>query len=275
MLDKHVLVIMGEIPAKGLLVRLLLSWIYAVYFFVAAAALTPVAFILWLLSPIFDPNRRHLNRVCDAYMYRVLTLSPGWTFRFEGLANLDSGAPFVIVANHQSLADIVVLSGIRHDSRWVSKQSIFFVPFLGWIMSLKGDVGVRRGGISSARHMFDACSELLAKGTSVVMFPEGTRSIDGKVHEFKEGPFRLAQKNGVPIVPIAIYGTRDILPKGSPSMNFHAVVTIRVLPPMMVADFGGDSAAARDTIRALIEKNVEEMRTQTVTIASAAVAGSR
>ncbi|HEY9790059.1 MAG TPA: lysophospholipid acyltransferase family protein [Candidatus Obscuribacterales bacterium] len=250
-----------------------LSVVYAIYWFAACALLVPLAAILALLSPIFDPDKRTLKRFCDAYTYRVCTgVSPFWTFSFEGLTNLDSGGPFVMVANHQSLADIVVLSNIRHHFRWVAKQSIFCVPFLGCIMSLNGHVAIHRGTVSSARHMLEQCSQLLNRGISVMMFPEGTRSPDGKVHDFKDGPFRLAVRNGVAVVPIAIVGTSDLVAKGSIKMNFHARVTVKILPPVAVASYQGNSAELRNHVHALIEQAVEEMRSRNVRVETAVAA---
>jgi 1-acyl-sn-glycerol-3-phosphate acyltransferase len=155
----------------------------------------------------------------------------------------------------------------------VSKDSIFYVPFLGAIMSLNGNVAIRRGAVSSVRHMLDECTKLLKRGISVMMFPEGTRSRDGKVHDFKEGPFRLAMRAGVPVVPIAIVGTREIVAKGSIKMDFRATVTVRVLPPVSVATFQGSSADLRNYVRGLIEKAVEEMRRGQVQVKTTAVAG--
>lgn len=240
--------------------QLVFTSLYAIWFFVAAAAYLPVAFALWLAGPLCDPQRAKLNRLSGWYMYRVLTISPFWHFTFEGLENLPE-RPSIMVANHQSFADIVVLNGLPLPFRWVSKQSVFMVPFLGQLMALNGHVPLKRGDIVSTRHMMTACANILRQGLSIMMFPEGTRSIDGQVQPFKEGPFRVAKQMNVPVVPIAVMGTRDILAKGSHLLGFRAHVTVRVLPPISVSH-SDDSDALKDEVRRRIANEIATMKEQ-------------
>ncbi len=242
------------------------SILYAIYFFIASAAYLPVAFLLWLFAPAWDPDRARMNAISNWYMYRVLTISPFWHFHFEGLENLPK-APYMIVSNHQSFADIVVLAGLPISFRWVSKSGVFMVPIFGWLLYLNGHIALRRGDFVSTRTMLRRCCDVLSRGLSILMFPEGTRSIDGKVQAFKEGPFRVAKQMGVPIVPIAVTGTRGILAKGAKKITFRADVTIRVLAPYVMAPTD-DPAVVRDLIRDEIARTVEPVPLRSRTAAA-------
>ncbi|MDF1565118.1 MAG: lysophospholipid acyltransferase family protein [Deltaproteobacteria bacterium] len=212
----------------------------------------PGAVIVFLLTYPFDRRRKLLHLYSSFWAQLFFYLQPLWRLRIAGREHLPWEGPAVLVANHQSLGDIVVLFGLYRPFKWVSKASVFKVPLIGWNMVLNGYVPLERGRGESVRKMMDACRAWLARGFPVFFFPEGTRSRDGQVQEFKDGAFALAVETGCPVIPIAVSGTADILPKHGFKLQMRADCRVRVLPPLSPADHGGDlealKAAAREAI---------------------------
>ncbi len=143
-------------------------------------------------------------------------LSPLMRMSIEGdpPEDIDRRA-YVVVANHQSNIDPFLLSHLPWDMRWVAKEELFKLPLVGTLLRLSGDIPVKRGNGESVREMVACCRDTLDRGLSVMMFPEGTRTRDGQIGAFKDGAFRLAIEARVPVLPIAIEGTRGCLSKGS------------------------------------------------------------
>jgi 1-acyl-sn-glycerol-3-phosphate acyltransferase len=159
------------------------------------------------------------------------------------------------VANHQSLLDILVLFRLFVHFKWVSKIENFRVPCIGWNMSLNRYIKLRRGDRKSIERMMHLCERTLAAGSSVMMFPEGTRSPDGRLRAFKPGAFALAQRAGVPLLPIVVRGTAQALPKRGFVLRGRHAIHIQVLeeiPHLSFADTPVDvlSAQVRDRIAA-------------------------
>ncbi len=139
-------------------------------------------------------------------------VNPAWTCSVEG--EVPKGH-FVIIANHESMGDIMVAFHLDHHFKWIAKEVIFKVPFMGWLMHQAGYIPLRRGDKASVQQCMDRARKVLAEGVSVLFFPEGTRSPDGSVRDFKPGAFKLALESGVDILPLAITGTKGVLPKHS------------------------------------------------------------
>jgi 1-acyl-sn-glycerol-3-phosphate acyltransferase len=121
----------------------------------------------------------------------------------------------VVVSNHESHADVFLISRLPWEMKWLAKSALFAVPFLGWCLWLAGDVAVKRGAARSARDAMARCARWLARGVPVAIFPEGTRSMTDELLPFKDGAFRLAIETGADILPVAVSGTRRALPKHS------------------------------------------------------------
>jgi len=142
-----------------------------------------------------------------------------------------------MVANHQSLLDILVLFRLFVHFKWVSKIENFRVPCIGWNMSLNGYIKLRRGDRESVAQMMEACERTILAGNSIMMFPEGTRSPDGRLRAFKHGAFTLAQQTHVPLLPIVVEGTADALPKRGFVLQGRHAIRIRVLDEIPYAAF--------------------------------------
>lgn len=146
---------------------------------------------------------------------RAICWASGVSVRTEETERLPRERSYIFAANHQSQFDIFALQGyLTADFRWLAKKELFRVPVWGTAMRLAGYIAIDRSHGREAMKSLDEAAQRIAEGTSVVIFPEGTRSRDGKLQPFKAGGMMLAIKSGVPLVPVAILGTHEILPKG-------------------------------------------------------------
>ena len=193
-----------------------------ILFFVMAA--------LFIVTFPFDKNRKLLHAQCFWWSDILSTFNPFWKVRISGLENIDKKAVYVIVANHQSLADIVVLYKTRMQFKWVAKESLFKVPFIGWCLALAGHIALKRGSYSSVKKIYQDAAVWLKRGVSVLLFPEGTRSQTDSMNPFQNGAFKLAIKEKRPILPVVVSGTRNIIPRGSWIFNSNTTCSIKVCP---------------------------------------------
>jgi len=256
-LDKGARLRQAAGPVKALLSALF--WLYlAVSLMVFWFAVVPV----WLVLLPFDRRRRFSHRYAWIWANHYVALSPYWRIHVEGRDRIVDDRPYVMVANHQSFGDIFVLYQLRKQFKWVAKDRVFWVPFLGWMMWMADYVPIRRGDAASRRRMLDVCVRHLQRGSSVLMFPEGTRSKDGEIREFRRGAFAMAAAAGVPVVPIVIDGTLNALPHGTWVFQQDGVldIRVRVLEPVHPDSVGGDAQALARTVQAAMVAALAEMR---------------
>ena len=185
--------------------------------------------MIWAVTAPFDRRKRWLHQFTCFWASLYSWLNPAWRVRVEGREKIRRDATYVMVANHQSFLDILVLFRLFTHFKWVSKIENFRVPCIGWNMSLNGYVKLRRGDKQSIGEMMSACARTLDEGNSIMMFPEGTRSPDGRLRAFKHGAFTLAQGSGCPILPILVEGTAEALPKRGFVLQGRHAIRIRVL----------------------------------------------
>ncbi len=163
-------------------------------------------------------TRRLLHLVAVYWAKMAMAINPLWRIKVQGAKKVERGKNYLIVANHQSLLDILlVLSSLPTSLhfKFLAKKELFPIPFFGWHMSLAGYIPIDRSSPESRKQIMEIVRQWLRKGVSVLFFPEGTRSLDGEIHLFKIGAFKLAREENVEILPIVIEGTRDALPKKS------------------------------------------------------------
>lgn len=223
------------------------------------AILTSILFLLMLFSSVilypFDKQRRIPHALCYWWSDLNIALNPYWKLRVSGLENIDHRKTYIIVANHLSQADIVLLYQTRMQFKWVAKDSLFKIPILGWCMTLGKHIELERGSFSSVKEIYREAAAWLRGGMSVLFFPEGTRSETGDMKEFQNGAFKLAIKEGVPVLPVAIRGTHNTLPKGSWLFNTNIILRLKVLPAIDVSGYSpADFASLRDKARQAINK---------------------
>ena len=195
----------------------------------SSVLLFPVAVVIWAVTAPFDRRKRLLHQFTCFWASLYSWLNPAWRVRVEGRDKIRPGVAYVMVANHQSLLDILVLFRLFVHFKWVSKIENFRIPCVGWNMHLNGYVKLRRGDKQSIAEMMTASRRVLGEGSSIMMFPEGTRSPDGRLRGFKHGAFTLAQESNCPILPILVEGTANALPKRGFVLQGRHAIRIRVL----------------------------------------------
>ncbi|MFZ9520109.1 MAG: 1-acylglycerol-3-phosphate O-acyltransferase [Silvanigrellaceae bacterium] len=202
------------------------------------------------LAMIFDKRRNTLHKIATGWAKSIAISNPWWKFNVDGRENLPAeSVPVVYVANHQSQADIISVFMISRQFRWLAKDSLFKVPFLGWAMAAAGYVPVKRGDRRSHSACMRKSLEHLSDGTSMLFFPEGTRSPDGRLLPFKSGAFKLAMEAKVPVVPLTLQGASELLPKGS-MIPSTAEVQITV-HPMIKCDGLSEADLMKEARRAI------------------------
>jgi 1-acyl-sn-glycerol-3-phosphate acyltransferase len=209
--------------------------------------------LVWVVTAPFDPGRYAAGRAFRQLAVVATWLNPYWRFTTSGLRVRDPRRPYVAVSNHESYADIFLISHLPWEMKWLSKDTIFRIPVMGWMMHMAGDVPITRGRRDSAQAAIAACRDRLAKRVSVMIFPEGTRSKTADLLPFKDGAFRLAIESGAPILPIAVAGTRHAMAKHSFQFR-RARARCHVLEPVETAGLTlDDLPALRNQVRDLID----------------------
>jgi 1-acyl-sn-glycerol-3-phosphate acyltransferase len=220
----------------------------------------PLLTILRMVTAPFDPGRYWVGLFFRKIGVVAATLNPLWHFRVTGVMPADPRRPYVVVSNHESFVDILLISHLPWEMKWLSKIEILRIPVLGWNMVLAGDIPVERGTRKSALKAMRRCQEVLAKRVSVIIFPEGTRSTTDDMLPFKEGAFRLAIDAGVPILPLVVRGTRSALPKHGWRFG-RSDAEVRVLPPVETAGLTPrDVPQLTERVRDMIFREREAMR---------------
>jgi 1-acyl-sn-glycerol-3-phosphate acyltransferase len=237
-----------------------MSWIWQTLASVWAWLVLVSCLVLWLpmmavvrlVTAPFDKGRYAVG-----YLFRKVAvveelLNPLWSFRVTGTLPPDPRRPYVVVSNHESFADILLISLLPWEMKWLSKAELFRLPVLGWLMQLAGDVPVQRGLGASAVEAMARCREILGHRVSVMIFPEGTRSPTAEMLPFHDGAFRLAVKAKVPILPLAVHGTGTALPKHGWRFG-RSRATVQVLPPVETTGLTvKDVPALKERVRAMI-----------------------
>jgi 1-acyl-sn-glycerol-3-phosphate acyltransferase len=177
--------------------------------YVETIVMGTISLLLWPLD-----RTGELQHSCARWWCRMVALTIGARIRVHGVEHVQPGRGYVYMANHSSLIDTPALFAyLPYQFKIMAKRELFFVPFLGWHLWSSGNFAVDRGDArrtaTSLRRIIDA----VRAGTSIAVFPEGTRTPDGRLQEFKAGAFKIAVRAGVPIVPVTIRGTFALLPK--------------------------------------------------------------
>ncbi len=193
---------------------------------------TPLLFAIHLTDR--DPARYRTGRWFRRLGSAMTRANPSWRVSISGVMPANPRHPYVVVGNHQSNADIPVISRLPWDMKWVAKKELFAIPVLGWMMRISKDIPVDRRSRASRAEVLTQASQRLAAKASVMFFPEGTRSRDGRIGRFSEGAFRLAISTGTPILPIAIEGTLGALPKTSWRFGTARGIRVHVFDPVPV-----------------------------------------
>ncbi len=218
---------------KILLVRIFFHN-FLLYLFILFSV--PIFACLVIFLGIFDRSKKvvfHISR----FWLKLVTLLSGVRIKVEGVQNISSKGPYIFAVNHQSQFDIPALElAVPFSICWLAKKSLFKIPFFGWALNIIGCIPVERENPREGLKSLIAAIEKVKKGNSIVIFPEGTRSLDGKLLPFKSGGFIIAIKSGCPIVPVAIKGSREVLPKGRLWVS-PGIIKVKIMPPIQTKNF--------------------------------------
>ena len=226
--------------------------------------LFPLTFCTWLICFPFDRQRFTTHWFLVYQSVLISKLIPSTKIEIVGRHKGISGTTYVIIANHQSILDILLINCLRYRFKWISKIENTKVPVLGWYLRMAGYITVDRGNEESKTVMLEKSYQCLKRGISIMIFPEGTRSSDGEIGFFKRGAFQLAIQAGVPILPVVIDGTTEILPKHGHTFGSTRNVKIKVLDPVEPSAFGTDNPdVLAGELNLMMKSELSRLRTGT------------
>ena len=202
------------------------SVLYIVFIALTSLLFYGCACLIWCLTKPFDKRLAILHQFTSFWAALYIWTMPAWSVKAIGRKKIKKNTTYMVVSNHQSQLDILVAFSLFFHFKWVSKAEVFKLPFIGWNMILNEYIKIKRGDRQSVENMMQECEATIANGNSVFFFPEGTRSRDGRLKPFKTGAFTLAHEMKIPILPIAINGSKNALPKHS--INFHGRHHMRI-----------------------------------------------
>lgn len=206
--------------------------VFSIYVWVSFALLFIVFFVLisitYIITFFFDKYRRKPNRVLQMMAWCMMRVSPWWQISIKGEEKFDLTRPTIFIANHESFLDIPLLYQLPWTMKWVVKHSMTYIPVMGWMVKLTGQLTINRNS-KSAMKKLDNLVKPLNDLIPVMIFPEGTRSTNGKIQSFKNGAFLLALEHGFRVQPIVINGPHKVLKSGSGLLKRKGNFVISVL----------------------------------------------
>jgi len=206
-------------------------WVWSVTSFLILCWLPPMALVRMLDT---DPEARRTSRFFRA-LGRAIVRAQFPNLTIAGLDHVGAGQTYLIVCNHQSFIDVPLVSFLPLDCKFLGKDMLFRIPVVGWMMRMSKDIPVSRRDTRSAARALMHCAKLMRSGCSVMVFPEGTRSLDGSLLPFSEAPFQVAVREGIQVLPLVLDGTGAYLPRNAFLFGSRCPIHLSVLPPVPVA----------------------------------------
>ncbi len=211
-----------------------------------------------LLVALFGDREETIHRIARLWARMYLAVA-GIGVRIEGLGRLGS-SPYVFMVNHQSALDIyALLAGLPLSFKWIAKRQLFSIPVFGWAIRKAGYISIDRENAREALKAIEKAAQRIREGTNIIIFPEGTRSTDGRLLPFKKGGFTLALRAMVPVVPIGIFGSSALQPKGGFIPLKKGVIYIEVGEPIILEGMDRSrKTQVMDNVRARIEELIAQ-----------------
>ena len=231
---------------------------------VTSLIITPVFLLVWIFTFWWDRRRIAAHFMGTFWAWHYQSLIPQWRISLEGRERIPWNRPVVMVSNHRSLVDILALYKIRRPFKWTSKVENFRLPFIGMVLTLTNSIKVRRESLRSGAKFISHAEAEMKKGSSILLFPEGTRSKTNTMRPFKEGAFLLAKRTIAGIIPIVLTGSETTFPLGSGILMGPSHIRIRVLeeiPEQTVEEM--EVKALMELVRKRMETGLEELEQET------------
>ena len=240
----------------------MLTLIFAIYTMLELTFWFIMSWIVLVVCYPFDKARKVVHWCSKMICMFFWKVPFTWKQRVSGLENIDKNKSYVIVLNHQSMVDILSLYFVPLNFRWVSKQEVFKMPYIGQLLIAHGDIPIRRGRAAEAMaKVVNEGKMWISRGASIAIFPEGTRSKNGEIQRFKGGAFALAKEAGVEILPIVLDGTTKIFKPKSIWFNWRNVLTVKVLPPISAEKVAAtDAGEMAKEVQAIMTEALAEIR---------------
>jgi 1-acyl-sn-glycerol-3-phosphate acyltransferase len=228
------------------------------------AVLFPVSVLVWFFTYPFDRERAVVHWWLVIQCILFSRAIPLWRLKVEGRRKAKPGKAYVIISNHQSILDILILNSLSYRYKWISKIENYRVPIIGWYLRMAKYITIDRGNKESRAEMIDTSARTLRKKISIMIFPEGTRSVDREIAPFKIGAFELALMTDKPVLPVIIDGTGGILPKHGLIFSSGHHIKIRVLDPVYPGLFGtANPEELAEKFRKIMISELVKMRAET------------
>ena len=214
--------------------------IRTVFIYIWVILVTFVLGIAAMLTSFFSRSGNTAHQIAHIWAKSIMTVS-GVKVNISGFENINPEMSYIYMCNHQSNFDILVLLAfLPVQFRWLAKAELFKIPIFGHGMRCAGYISIDRSNQASAFQSISEAARKIKNGVSVMIFPEGTRSQDGKIKSFKKGGFVLAVDSGVPVVPIVLKGTHAIMPKGNLRIS-PGPVEMEIQKPIATSDYSRES----------------------------------
>ncbi|MDF1576394.1 MAG: 1-acyl-sn-glycerol-3-phosphate acyltransferase [Bacteroidales bacterium] len=222
--------------------------------------ISPFFLLVWLSTFWWDRRRVAAHMMGTFWAWHYQSLIPFWKLRLEGREKIPWKRPVVMVANHRSLIDILALYKIRRPFKWSSKDENFRLPFIGMVLSLTNSIRIKRESLRSGAQFLSQAEKEIGKGSSILLFPEGTRSRTKEMRPFKEGAFLLAKRTGCGIIPIVHTGSEKTFDRGSWVLKGKAPIHIRVLDEIPASEVEKlETAKLMELVREQMEKGIARL----------------
>ncbi len=235
----------------------LLAWVTMA---ITSIIITPFFLLVWVCSFWWDRRRVAAHMMATFWAWHYQSLIPFWHLHLEGREKIPWNRPVVMVANHRSLIDILALYKIRRPFKWTSKAENFKLPFIGMVLSLTNSIRIKRESLRAGAQFMSRAKMEIEKGSSILLFPEGTRSKTTEMRPFKEGAFLLAKQAGTGIIPIVHTGSEKTFDRGSWVLKGRADIDIRVLDEIPAGEVARlEMPELMKKVRTCMEKGLAEL----------------
>ncbi len=236
-------------------------WIFAV---ISIIIIFPIYLTIWVLTVSFDRKLMAVHYITCLWGSLYTWINPWWQISIENREKLKDSKTYIIISNHQSMLDILALFRLLAQFRWISKTEIFKIPVVGWIMTLNNYIKVKRGDKKSVIKMLETSKKVVSSGISVLIFPEGTRSRNGNLQQFKDGAFILAADTKTNILPVLINAVSGTLARKGIFIMKKQSIKVRILDEIPYSSFENSGISEiRNRIHGIMNAELQKLRNNT------------